>query len=127
MGARILVVEDNPINMELVRDILIAAGYEVLEAADGASGVAVACAERPELILMDLKLPGLDGLEATRQIRANGDLAGVPIIAVTAHAMKGDDDKALAAGCDGFITKPINVRDFNAAVARFLNKAKRAR
>jgi two-component system, cell cycle response regulator DivK len=127
MSARILVVEDNPMNLELVRDILTAAGYEVLEAIDGATGVALAALERPQLILMDLQLPGVDGLEATRQIRANRELAGVPIVAVTAHAMKGDDEKARAAGCDGFITKPINVREFTAEVARVLKQAKRAR
>ncbi|MGH7898921.1 MAG: response regulator [Candidatus Binatia bacterium] len=127
MRARILVVEDNPMNLELVRDILTAAGYEVLEAVDGATGVAVAVLERPDLILMDLQLPGVDGFEATRQIRANRDLASVPIVAVTAHAMKGDDEKARAAGCDGFITKPINVREFSAEVARYLERAKRSK
>src|SRR5205085_12553093 len=101
--ARILVVEDNPLNLELVRDILTAEGYEVLEAADGASGVAIAALERPALILMDLQLPRLDGLEATRLMRADPRLADIPIIAVTAHAMKGDDDKAREAGCDGFV------------------------
>jgi len=103
---RILVVEDNPMNLELVRDILTAQGYEVLEAADGATGVAIARRERPALILMDLQLPQLDGLEATRQIRCDPRLAHIPIVAVTAHAMKGDDEKARAAGCDGFVTKP---------------------
>ncbi len=118
--ARILVVEDNPMNLELVRDILTAEGYEVIEAADGATGVAVAVLEKPALILMDLQLPGLDGLEATRQIRADPALKDVPIVAVTAHAMKGDDEKALAAGCDGFVAKPIQVRDFVATVRKFL-------
>lgn len=119
---RILVVEDNPMNLELVRDILTAEGYEVIEAADGATGVAVALLEHPALILMDLQLPGLDGLEATRQIRADPALRGIPIVAVTAHAMKGDDDKALAAGCDGFVAKPIQVRDFVGTVKKFLGE-----
>jgi two-component system cell cycle response regulator DivK len=121
---RILVVEDNPMNLELVRDILTAEGYEVLEAADGATGVAIATLERPALILMDLQLPRLDGLEAARLIRADPRLAGIPIVAVTAHAMKGDDEKARAAGCDGFVTKPIQVRDFVATVAAFLKGTK---
>ena len=111
-GRRILVVEDNALNLELVRDILAAEGYEVLEAADGPTGVAVALAEHPELILMDLQLPGLDGFQATQQIRADPNLKDVPIVAVTAHAMKGDDERARAAGCDGFIAKPIQVREF---------------
>lgn len=119
-AARILVVEDNPMNLELVRDILAAEGYDVIEAADGPTGVAVARVEHPALILMDLQLPGLDGLEATRRIRADPALRGVPILAVTAHAMKGDDEKALAAGCDGFVAKPIVVRDFVATVKKFL-------
>lgn len=119
---RILVVEDNPMNLELVRDILTAEGYEVIEAADGATGVAVAAIEHPALILMDLQLPGLDGLEATRQIRADPALRDIPIVAVTAHAMKGDDDKALAAGCDGFVAKPIQVRAFVATVKKFLGE-----
>src|SRR2546430_493134 len=124
--ARILVVEDNPLNLELVRDILTAEGYEVLEAADGASGVAIAALERPALILMDLQLPRLDGLEATRLMRADPRLADIPILAVTAHAMKGDDDKAREAGCDGFVTKPIQVREFAATVAEFLKRSKRS-
>ncbi len=119
---RVLVVEDNPMNLELVRDILLAEGYEVLEAADGATGVAIAALEQPALILMDLQLPRLDGLEAARLIRADPRLADIPIVAVTAHAMKGDDARARAAGCDGFITKPIQVRDFAATVASFIKR-----
>jgi two-component system, cell cycle response regulator DivK len=122
---RILVVEDNALNLELVRDILTAEGYEVLEAADGAAGVAIAALERPALILMDLQLPRLDGLEATRLMRADPRLVDIPILAVTAHAMKGDDDKARDAGCDGFITKPIQVREFAATVADFLKRSRR--
>jgi two-component system cell cycle response regulator DivK len=120
---RILIVEDNPLNLELLRDILSAEGYDVLEAADGPTGVAIARLERPALILMDLQLPGLDGLQATRQIRADPNLRDVPIVAVTAHAMKGDDERARAAGCDGFIPKPIQVREFVRAVLEFLNRS----
>lgn len=111
-------------NLELVRDILLAEGYEVLEAADGATGVAIAAIEHPALILMDLQLPGVDGLEATRQIRGDPALCDIPIVAVSAHAMKGDDDRALAAGCNGFISKPIQVREFVATVARFVKPPK---
>ena len=119
---RILVVEDNPMNLELVRDILLAEGYEVLEAADGATGVAITTLEQPTLVLMNLRLPRLDGLEAARQIRADPRLAHIPIVAVTAHAMKGDDERARGAGCDGFITKPIQLRDFAATVASFVTR-----
>ena len=121
---RILIVEDNPLNLELVRDILTAEGYEVLEAIDGPTGVAIATLERPALILMDLQLPGLDGLQATQQIRADPRLRDVPIVAVTAHAMKGDDERARAAGCDGFIPKPIQVREFVQAVLSYLDRPK---
>ncbi len=121
-AAKILVVEDNPMNLELVRDILTAAGYEVLEANDGAAGVEIAVLERPDLILMDLQLPGMDGFEATRRIRAEKRTAATPIVAVTAHAMRGDDEKARAAGCSGFIAKPIDVKGFAAAVAAFLGR-----
>ena len=121
--AKILVVEDNALNLELVRDVLTVAGYDVVEATDGAAGVELAFLEKPDLILMDLQLPGLGGLEATRRLRESEETAAIPIVAVTAHAMVGDDAKALAAGCDGFITKPINVREFTASVARFLEQA----
>jgi len=126
-GRRILVVEDNALNLELVRDILTAEGYDVLEAADGPTGVAVALAECPELILMDLQLPGLDGFQATQQIRADPKLRDVPIVAVTAHAMKGDDERARAAGCDGFVAKPIQVRQFVATVEHYLSLPRGAR
>ena len=122
--ARVLVVEDNAVNLELVRDILTAEGYEVLEAADGVTGVAVAALERPDLILMDLQLPGVDGLEAARRIRADDRLRAVPIVALTAYAMKGDDERARDAGCDGFVAKPIRVREFVSAVARFVTRGR---
>lgn len=121
-SAKILVFEDNPLNLELVRDILTDAGYEVYEATDGPSGMELAFRETPDLILMDLQMPGMGGLEATRQLRADERTSGIPIVAVTAHAMRGDDEKALAAGCSGFITKPIRVREFAVAVARFLEE-----
>ena len=119
---RVLVVEDNPLNLELVRDILVGAGYDVLEAADGAAGVQIAQLEIPDLVLMDLQLPGLDGLEATRILRADPALRKTAIVALTAHAMRGEEERARAAGCDGFITKPIRVREFAGLVAAYLRQ-----
>lgn len=122
MAAKILVVEDNPLNLELVRDILLGAGYEVIEAEDGEKSLEIALREKPDLVLMDIQLPGLDGLEATRRMRAEPELAGIPILALTAHAMRGEEERALAAGCDGFITKPIRLREFSALVAAHLRQ-----
>ena len=119
-GRTILVIEDNALNLELVREILVAEGYDVLEAVEATTGMEMAFLEPPDLILMDLQLPGMDGLEATRRLRADPRTAPIPIVALTAHAMRGDDEKAVAAGCTGFITKPIEVRNFVAAVAAFL-------
>jgi two-component system, cell cycle response regulator DivK len=122
MAAKILVVEDNPLNLELVRDILVATGYEVVEAGDGETSLELARREKPALILMDIQLPGLDGLEATRRMRADPELAGVPILALTAHAMRGEEERAIAAGCDGFVTKPIRLKEFSALVAAHLRQ-----
>lgn len=119
---RVLVVEDNPLNLELVRDILVVAGYDVLEAVDGTAGVEIARLEKPDLVLMDLQLPGLDGLEATRILRADPALRKTAIVALTAHAMRGEEERALAAGCDGFITKPIRIREFAGLVATYLRQ-----
>ncbi len=106
---RILYVEDNDDNVYVARTRLGRAGYTVLVAVDGAQGVAMAAAERPDLILMDLSLPVLDGWEATRRLKATPETAGIPIIALSAHAMAGDREKALAAGCDDYDTKPIDM------------------
>lgn len=105
---RILCIEDNPQNMRLVRKILKHHGYEVIEAVDGTSGVALASREVPDLILMDINLPDIDGLDATQQIKNNPDLAHIPIVALTANAMYGDEERILAAGCDGYISKPVS-------------------
>lgn len=118
--ARILVVEDNPVNLELVRDILEAHGHEVLEASNATDGLALLSGELPDLILMDIQLPGMDGLTATRQIKADARLQGIPVVALTAHAMKGDEERALAAGCDGYVSKPIDTRALPQMVAGFL-------
>jgi CheY-like chemotaxis protein len=106
---KILYVEDNEDNVFMLKNRLTRAGYTVIIANDGAQGVAMAMSERPDLILMDLGLPVLDGWEATRQIKAAPETKHIPVIALTAHAMSGDREKALSAGCDDFDTKPIEL------------------
>ena len=112
----ILVVEDNDKNRKLVRDVLTHRGYQVLEAETGEDGVRLATERRPQLILMDIQLPGIDGIEALRQIRANEATRGIPIIAVTASALDRYRRKIMAAGFDGYQAKPLNVKAFMAAV-----------
>jgi CheY-like chemotaxis protein len=106
---KILYVEDNEDNIFMLKNRLARAGYTVIIATDGAQGVAMAASERPDLVLMDLSLPVLDGWEATRQIKAAPETRHIPVVALTAHAMTGDREKALAAGCDDFDTKPIEL------------------
>jgi two-component system cell cycle response regulator DivK len=125
MAARILCVEDNPQNMRLVRKILKHEGYEVLEAEDGASGLALSEAEKPDLILMDINLPDIDGLEVTRLIKAQAALAHIPIIALTANAMYGDEERCLAAGCDGYIAKPVSKEKLLISVEGYLSREKK--
>ncbi len=120
MTERILVVEDTEDNRRIIRDLLSSVGYEVIEAVDGAEGVTMAQEHRPDLILMDIQLPELDGYEATRRIRASPELARVPIIAVTSYALSGDDAKAREAGCDGYVAKPFSPRQLLAKVREFL-------
>jgi two-component system cell cycle response regulator DivK len=108
MSKRILVVEDQEDLRGVLRTLLSGSGYTVIEAADGQSGVAKALSERPDLILMDIQLPVLDGYDATRQIKASPDLKETPIIAVSSFAMKGDEEKARAADCDHYVTKPYS-------------------
>jgi two-component system, cell cycle response regulator DivK len=120
MTKRILIVEDTEDNRRIVRDLLTSVGYELIEAADGGEGVAMAQAERPDLILMDIQLPVIDGYEATRRIRAVPELAGVPIIAVTSYALSGDEAKTRAAGCDGYVAKPFSPRQLLAKIREFL-------
>jgi two-component system cell cycle response regulator DivK len=109
MTIKVLYVEDNDDNIYMLRNRLTRKGFTVLIATDGAQGVAMAIAEQPELILMDLSLPVLDGWEATRRIKATGETKHIPVIALTAHAMTGDREKALEAGCDDFDTKPVEI------------------
>jgi CheY-like chemotaxis protein len=107
--AKILLVEDNEMNRDMLSRRLIRRGYEVAVAVDGAQGVAMARSEKPDLVLMDLSLPGIDGWEATRRIKAGADTKHLPVIGLTAHAMAGDREKALEAGCDDYDTKPIEL------------------
>jgi len=119
-GARILVVEDNERNLKLLRDVLQFAGFEVLEARSGEQGVALAETSRPDLVLMDLQLPGIDGTHAMRLIRERPHTRDVPIVAVTAQAMKEDRERAVRAGFDGYLEKPISVRALPEQVRGFL-------
>jgi len=116
MSKRILVVEDTEDNRRILRDLLTRAGFELIEAVDGEAGVSMAVAHRPDLILMDIQLPIFDGYEATRRIKANPQTKNIPIIAVTSYALSGDETKALAAGCDGYVAKPFSPRRILAMV-----------
>lgn len=117
---RVLVVEDNETNLYLIRFILQKNGCEVIEAVEGAVGVELAVKEKPDLVIMDLQLPDIDGLEATKRIRASEADSEIPIIALTSYAMVGDREKALAAGCTGYIEKPINPETFMAEIEKYL-------
>ena len=121
--ARILVVEDNPTNMSLVTFLLQSAGHTVLAATDAEAGLLLARTETPDLILMDIQLPGMDGLEATTILKADEVTRAIPVIALTALAMKGDKERILAAGCDGYIAKPMRYQDFLAVVGERLSRA----
>lgn len=117
---RVLVVEDNETNLYLIRFILKKNGFEVIEARKGVEGVKLAATEKPDLIMMDIQLPDINGLEVTKKIRASDAGSEVPIIALTSYALAGDREKALAAGCKGYIEKPINPETFMAEVKKYL-------
>lgn len=121
MTKRILVVEDTEDNRRIVRDLLESAGFALIEATTGEEGVAMAKQHAPDLILMDMQLPVLDGYEATRRIKAEPALARIPIIAVTSYALSGDEAKTREAGCDGYIAKPYSPRQLLAKVRTFLS------
>lgn len=123
MTKRILVVDDNEDNRQILIDLLSSAGYEVIAALTGPDAVAIATREVPDLVLMDIQLPGFDGHEATRRIKAQPALARIPVIAVTSYALAGDDRKAAEAGCDDYITKPFSPRALLAVVRTILNDA----
>jgi CheY-like chemotaxis protein len=116
----ILVIEDNDMNMELVSDLLEVAGYVVLQANNAEEGILLARTASPGVILMDLALPGMDGLRATEILKGDRQTRHIPVVALTAHAMQGDKEKALAVGCVGYISKPIDTRSFSRMVARLL-------
>ena len=121
MSKRILVIEDQEDNRRIVRDLLTSVGYELIEAVTGEEGVTLAETQRPDLILMDIQLPGLDGYEATRRIKANPALRHIPIIVVTSYALSGDEAKAREAGCDGYVAKPFSPRVLLAKIREHLS------
>lgn len=122
-GKRILIVEDNPMNRRLAQFLLRSRGYEVWEAVSVVEALALLRERRPDLILMDIQLPEVDGLEGTRRVKGRAETRDIPIIAVTSYAMRGDDTKALAAGCEAYITKPIDKRLFLETVEKILATA----
>ena len=120
----ILIVEDNEKNMKLARDVLQAKGYATLEAVTGEEGVRVAIDKKPDLVLMDIQLPGIDGIEALRQVRADPACAAIPIVAFTASVMQSDRSQIQAAGFDGFLSKPINLKEFLETIKRLLESGR---
>jgi CheY-like chemotaxis protein len=120
MSAKLLVVDDNVTNLKLISSLLEFEGYEILQAADAEAAQLVLAGTLPDLILMDIGLPGMDGLTFTRLLKLDGRTRNIPVVALTAFAMKGDEQKAYAAGCDGYITKPIDTRKLPGRVAALL-------
>jgi len=122
-GEPILIVDDNPANLKLARVLLSGEGYEVRTAADAEEALSVLKGFSPRLILMDLQMPGMDGFELTRRLKADPATRGIVILALTAYAMKGDEERARAAGCDGYVAKPIDTRALPGLIARYLGEA----
>lgn len=122
MKKRILIVEDNDLNLKLFRDLLTAHGYETIETKEGLEAINLTRAERPDLILMDIQLPEISGLDVTRRLKSEDIIRDIPIIAVTAFAMKDDEEKILSAGCQAYISKPISIVPFLNTVRRFLGE-----
>lgn len=122
MTKRILIVEDNDLNLKLFRDLLTAHGYETIETKEGLEAINLTRKERPDLILMDIQLPEISGLDVTRRIKADSTIHDIPIIAVTAFAMKDDEEKILAAGCQAYLSKPISIMSFLSTVRHFLGE-----
>lgn len=121
MPKKVLIVEDNELNMKLFHDLLQAKGYETLQTREGGRAIELAREHRPDLILMDIQLPGMSGVEVTEKIKADKDLKGIPIVAVTAFAMKKDEEWIRGGGCEAYLTKPITVAGFFETVGRFLD------
>ena len=126
MSRKILIVEDNELNMKLFNDLLAAHGYETVKTRDGSQVLEIMRTERPDLVLMDIQLPEISGLEVTKQVKADDELKDIPVIAVTAFAMKGDEDKIREGGCEGYISKPISVMSFLETVGSFFADDKEA-
>ena len=124
-GEQILVVEDNEKNMKLFRDVLIATGYRTLEATTGGEAVDMASEHTPDLVLMDIQLPDIDGIEALSRLRADDRTASMPVLALTAQAMEGDRERFLAAGFDGYLSKPVDIAEFVATVKRYCEDGSR--
>ncbi len=122
MKKRILIVEDNDLNLKLFRDLLTAHGYETIETKEGLEAITLTRSERPDLILMDIQLPEISGLDVTRKLKSESAISSIPIIAVTAFAMKDDEEKILAAGCEAYISKPISIVPFLNTVRKFLGE-----
>ena len=120
MSRRVLVIEDQEDNRRIMRDLLTGNGYEVIEVVNGLDGVAAAETSRPDLILMDIQLPGIDGYEATRRIKANPETRRIPIVVVTSYALSGDDVKAFEAGCDAYVAKPFSPRELLAKIRELI-------
>lgn len=121
--AKVLIIEDNAANMTLATFLLQSAGHSVLSASDAETGLTLARRQQPELVLMDIQLPGMDGLEATALLKSDESTRDIPVIALTALSMKGDEERIRAAGCDGYIAKPLAYKDFLATIATHLSKA----
>jgi CheY-like chemotaxis protein len=126
MTPTILVIEDNPLNLELVRDVLVTAGMKVIEARNGREGLESALQQHPALILLDIRLPGMDGYSVLQSLRANPATAAIPVVALTAQAMMGDKEQALSAGFDHYIPKPVDTRALAEQVRLLLNQNRRA-
>jgi two-component system cell cycle response regulator DivK len=123
MTKSILIVEDNELNMKLFHDLLMAQGYQVLQSREGVQGFQMAREHRPDLIVMDIQLPAISGLEVTRWLKEDPDLAAIPVVAVTAFAMKGDETRILQGGCEAYMAKPISVTRFLEIIARLLGES----
>ena len=121
MAKVILIVDDEPRNLKLFRDLLQASGYTTIEATDGEQGVELARARKPDLILMDIMMPVMDGLEATRILKADATTGNIPILALTSYAMKGDKERILEAGCDGYLAKPLDIKELLKTVTEYLS------
>jgi two-component system cell cycle response regulator DivK len=120
MSKTALIVEDNALNLKLMRDILEASGIETIQTKDGLRALELARTQRPDIILLDIQLPDVSGLEVARQLKADATLKSIPIVAVTALALRGDEERVLAAGCDAYVSKPISVAHFLEVVKKFL-------